>query len=24
WTTIKTIWAKGCEYFSIVAPQQDG
>ncbi|HHL4206044.1 TPA: hypothetical protein ACQ70F_003494 [Escherichia coli] len=24
WTTIKTIWAKGCEHFSIVAPQQDG
>ena len=24
WTTIKTIWAKGCENFSIVAPQQDG
>ncbi|HFI9001254.1 TPA: DUF550 domain-containing protein [Escherichia coli] len=24
WTTIKTIWAKGCERFSIVAPQQDG
>ncbi|WP_416533995.1 ead/Ea22-like family protein [Escherichia coli] len=24
WTTIKTIWAKGCEYFSIAAPQQDG
>lgn len=24
WTTIKTIWDKGCEYFSIVAPQQDG
>ncbi|EJP9078340.1 ead/Ea22-like family protein [Escherichia coli] len=24
WTTIKTIWAKGCECFSIVAPQQDG
>lgn len=24
WTTIKTIWAKGGEYFSIVAPQQDG
>lgn len=24
WTTIKTIWAKGCEYFSIVTPQQDG
>ncbi|WP_318532549.1 hypothetical protein [Escherichia coli] len=23
WTTIKTIWAKGCEYFSIVAPQQE-
>ncbi len=20
WTTIKTIWAKGCEHFSIVAP----
>ncbi|HAL7348213.1 TPA: ead/Ea22-like family protein [Escherichia coli] len=24
WTTIKTIWDKGCEHFSIVAPQQDG
>ncbi|ELT4235384.1 molecular chaperone DnaJ [Escherichia coli] len=24
WTTIKTIWAKECEHFSIVAPQQDG
>nr|WP_240783031.1 hypothetical protein [Escherichia sp. E2562] len=24
WTTIKTIWAKGGEHFSIVAPQQDG
>lgn len=24
WTTIKTIWAKGCEHFSIVAPQQNG
>ena len=24
WTTIKTVWAKGCEYFSIVATQQDG
>lgn len=24
WTTIKNIWAKGCEHFSIVAPQQDG
>ena len=24
WTTIKTIWAKGCEHFSIAAPQQDG
>lgn len=23
WTTIKTIWAKGGEHFSIVAPQQD-